>query len=343
MKWIELPPIDRDAALETIAKQYEIDTPSVEKDWWVTAVLKALFSTSFAPFLLFKGGTSLSKGWQLINRFSEDIDISLGREWFAQQGYTFAGGLNKSQRERLRKLSRQVVHTLLADELKQQLDALGITDYEIVPITTQTRNGIVEPIDSDKDPSVLHVRYHSVVEGSHTDYVLPFVKIEISCLSLSEPFEPRPISTLFHSTFNNLDNETCCSINTVSPERTFLEKAFLLNEEFQKAKPRTRRMSRHYYDLEKLMDTEFGKKALLDPILYNRIIEHRRQFYNLHYVDYVKNRSENIQFYPPQALIEEFRADYANMVSAFIFKEAPSFDILMERIAELQVRFRNIK
>ena len=100
MQWINLPQIEREAALETVAKRYEIDTPSVEKDWCVTTVLCALFKTSFAPYLLFKGGTSLSKGWHLINRFSEDIDISLGREWFAQQGYAFAACANKSQRER---------------------------------------------------------------------------------------------------------------------------------------------------------------------------------------------------------------------------------------------------
>ena len=343
MQWINLPQIEREAALETVAKRYEIDTPSVEKDWWVTAVLCALFKTSFAPYLLFKGGTSLSKGWHLINRFSEDIDISLGREWFAQQGYAFSACANKSQRERLRKLSRQVVHGALADELKEQLTALGLTECEVVPITTQTRNGIATPIDSDKDPSVLHVRYQSVIDGFQPDYILPIVKIEVSCLSLSEPFEARPITSLLHDTFADLDTEICCSINTVSPERTFLEKTFLLNEEFQKAKPRTRRMSRHFYDLEKLMDTEFGKKALADQVLYNRIIEHRRQFYNLHYVDYELNRSDKITFYPSQELIEAFRADYANMVSAFIFKEAPSFDALMQRIALLQARFRKMQ
>ena len=102
-------------------------------------------------------------------------------------------------------------------------------------------------------------------------------------------------------------------------------------------------MSRHFYDLEKLMDTEFGKKALADPVLYNRIIEHRRQFYNLHYVDYELNRSDKITFCPPQELIETFRTDYANMVSAFIFKEALSFDALIQRIAQLQERFRKMQ
>ena len=342
MKWLDLSINERQGALDTIAKQLEIDTPSVEKDWWVTAVLRALFQTSFAPYLLFKGGTSLSKGWRLINRFSEDIDISLGREWFAKQGHAFAAGENKSQRDRLRKMSRQVVHTQLADELKKQLEALGITSFEVVPVTTQISKGVAVPIDSDKDPTVLQVRYNTIIEGYQPDYIQPVVKIEVSCLSLKEPFEPRPISSLLHETFANLDEETCCTINTVSPERTFLEKAFLLNEEFQKAKPRTQRMSRHYYDLEKLMDTDFGKKALANHDLYNHIIEHRRQFYNLHYVDYEKNRSANISFYPPQELIEAFRADYANMTTAFIFKEAPAFDDLMRRISELQERFHNM-
>lgn len=343
MKWLDLSINEREAALNTVAERLEIDTPSVEKDWWVTAVLRALFQTSFAPYLLFKGGTSLSKGWKLINRFSEDIDISLGREWFEKQGYAFAAGENKSQRDRLRKKSREVVHTLLAEELKEQLEALGITSFEVVPVTTQTRDGVIVPIDSDKDPTVLQVKYNTMIEGLQPDYILPVVKIEVSCLSLKEPFEPRPISSLLHDTFANLDEETCCTINTVSPERTFLEKAFLLNEEFQKAKPRTRRMSRHYYDLEKLMDTDFGRKALASHELYNHIIEHRQQFYNLHYVDYEKNRSENICFYPPQELIEAFRADYANMTHTFIFKEAPTFDDLMKRIAELQERFHNMQ
>jgi len=140
-----------------------------------------------------------------------------------------------------------------------------------------------------------------------------------------------------------LDEDICSSINTVSPERTFLEKALLLNEEFQKAKPRTRRMSRHYYDLEKLMDTEFGKKALSDSDLYNHMIEHRQQFYNLHYMDYSKDRSENISIYPPKDLLDAFRTDYANMINTFIFKEAPSFDVLMRRISELEQRFHNMK
>ena len=77
MKWIDYNIDERNYMLQEIATQKQISLNAVEKDWWVTAVLKALFQTPFAPYLLFKGGTSLSKGWHIINRFSEDIDISL--------------------------------------------------------------------------------------------------------------------------------------------------------------------------------------------------------------------------------------------------------------------------
>ncbi|MCR4664565.1 MAG: nucleotidyl transferase AbiEii/AbiGii toxin family protein [Paludibacteraceae bacterium] len=342
MKWIDYSIDERNYMLQEIATQKQISLNAVEKDWWVTAVLKALFQTPFAPYLLFKGGTSLSKGWQIINRFSEDIDISFGRDWFLEKGFSFAACENKSQRERLRKKSREVVTTEFAEALDTQLKALGISGYSIQAVTEQkTREG-VEPIDSDKDPTVLQVFYESIISHGE-DYVKPMVKVEISCLSLSEPFAPRPISSMIHERFPEADEDCLSTINTVSPERTFLEKAFLLNEEFQKAKPRTRRMSRHYYDLEKLMDTEFGKKALADSVLYNRIIDHRRKYNTLHYVDYERNRSQNIAFYPPTELLPAFEKDYAEMKDSMVFKDAPAFDDLMKRIAELQERFHNMQ
>lgn len=90
---------------------------------------------------------------------------------------------------------------------------------------------------------------------------------------MSEPFEAKPITTLIHNQFPELDEAISVDIRTVTPSRTFLEKAFLLNEEFQKEKPRSRRMSRHLYDLEKLMDTNYGKAALEDTALYQAIVD----------------------------------------------------------------------
>mgnify|MGYP002527107406 FL=1 len=99
---------------------------------------------------------------------------------------------------------------------------------------------------------------------------------------------------------------------------TFLEKAFLLNEEFQKEKPRSRRMSRHLYDLEKLMDTNYGKAALEDTALYQAIVEHRRKFYQLFFFEKV---FPDLRWFKSIIILlitigsYQFFADFANLVS----------------------------
>ena len=81
-KWIDFTIDERKAMIQAVSEEKQIDEASAEKDWWVTAVLYAIFHTSIGEYLLFKGGTSLSKGWNIINRFSEDIDLALSRDFF---------------------------------------------------------------------------------------------------------------------------------------------------------------------------------------------------------------------------------------------------------------------
>lgn len=161
---------------------------------------------------------------------------------------------------------------------------------------------------------------------------------------MSEPFEAKPITTLIHNQSPELDGALSVDIRTVMPSRTFLEKAFLLNEEFQKEKPRSRRMSRHLYDLEKLMNTDYGKAALEDTALYRAIVEHRRKFYHLGYVNYDLDYPAAIKFVPEGETLDAYRRDYNdNMVNGYIYGEAMAFDALMERIKLLQQTFRNIE
>ena len=81
-KWIDFTIDERKAMIQAVSEEKQIDEASAEKDWWVTAVLYVIFHTSIGEYLLFKGGTSLSKGWNIINRFSEDIDLALSRDFF---------------------------------------------------------------------------------------------------------------------------------------------------------------------------------------------------------------------------------------------------------------------
>lgn len=332
--WLNNTIEDRLYMLQKAAKDHPgINQLAIEKDWWVMVTLKALFRTTCADSLIFKGGTSLSKGFQIIERFSEDIDLAISHSFFG------IDKTSKSQREKLRKMARVFVHDTLSSELDARLQELGVSGYRVENVTHQLdKDGNLKAIDSDKDPTVILLHYDSVVEGS-VDYIPPRVKIEISCLSMDEPTEVREIQSYIADSFKEED-ETLASIRTVLPSRTFLEKIFLLAEEFQKDKPRHVRMSRHLYDLERLMDSEYGRKALADRGLYDAIVEHRRTYYALKYVDYDKHAPRAISFVPPASVQELWAADYADMKRYFIYGDSLSFEQLIERVEELQERVR---
>jgi hypothetical protein len=342
--WQNLDVNEKIASAQAVARSRGIYDQAVEKDWWVTAVLKALYNTECAQWLNFKGGTSLSKGWSLINRFSEDIDLSISREFFLSKlNLHYAKAENNTQLKNLRKASRDYIHGKLSAMLDCELRRLGISGFSVRNITeVEQENGLI-PISHDSDPTVVYVDYNSIFQSPNVD-ITPHIKIEISCLSMDEPYEIRQISSMLNEQFGDIDCELTTAVRTVTPTRTFLEKAFLLAEEFQKDKPRSRRMSRHLYDLERIMDTDFGKAALEDAELYKAIVHHREKFYHLGYVDYSLDYPNTISFVPSDDVLKAYRTDYDdNMIGGYIYGEAISFDDLMVRMAELQCRFRSIE
>ncbi len=332
MNWIEHNINERKVMLQQVADDIHLPDYAVEKDWWVTMVLKALFETDCAPSLEFKGGTSLSKGWNLIERFSEDIDLAIDHTFFTQAID------NNNQLKTLRKRCHKYVVNDLAKQLGEALSRMGLYGFDV---TSKTIDEKGDAVSTDADPATLLVDYESVCDHG-SPYMPSRVKIEISGLSMKEPFEMRNISSMISNKFPEDDNDATCVIPVVLPERTFLEKAFLLCEEFQKQTPRSLRMSRHLYDLEKLMDTSFGENALSDKTLYGKIVEHRRKFYHVSYADYDKDYPPYITIVPPDACLEAWKQDYQELQQHFIFGKTLTFDGLLKRIALLQQRFKSI-
>jgi len=296
---------------------------------WVTAVLKALFSTSCADFLVFKGGTSLSKGWNLIERFSEDIDVAISRDFFSITNIE-----SKNQRDKLRKLSSKYVQGKLILELDEQLKNEGISGFSLAVKPTES---------SDVDPQVVYIKYHSLF--SKNDYTESSVKVEISCRSLREPFEPIPMRSIIAENYQNQSfADEPFTVNTVSPKRTFLEKAFLLHEALQRGRTHSHRMTRHLYDLHKLMDTNFAQQALADENLYKTIVLHRSIMTREIGVDYSTLRPSKINFVPENEVVALWRNDYETLLETFVYEEnAIRFDALLLRLEELQQRFRELK
>lgn len=343
-KWIDFTIDERKAMVQKVAELMHIDEAAAEKDWWVTAVLFALFKTKVAKYLLFKGGTSLSKGWNIINRFSEDIDMALGREFFLKEKQlTCAQCSTNTQIHHLREKGQDYIFGEFKEDLQKQLMTLGLNVKVIAENELPDENGKTKTVDHDKDPSVIYIQYPSLYQNE-TTYATPVVKIEISVLSMDEPFEMKRISSLIEQVFpdEDVDSDIVQHIKTVSPARTFLEKAFLLCEEYQKKTPRTYRMSRHLYDLEKLSHTPYMEMALNDSDLYYDIVEHRKKFYHVGYVDYDKELPSSITILPTKNLIPYFEDDYKAMRLSFIYGDSLNFDELLIFLEKLQERFRHV-
>ena len=328
--WLTLSKERRIEILNQATELTGLPAIAIEKDWWVTLCLNASFSLPYSTQLVFKGGTSLSKGWDLIERFSEDIDLAIDRKFFG-----FEGDISNTQIRKLRKQSCEFISTEFLNDLTQTLTDWGATtDCEL----------FAQPIkNSDKDPQVIEIHYNSVADTS--EYLPQRVLIEISSRSLMEPTEKREINSILSVNFPKLDFATdTFTIPIVMPQRTFLEKTFLLHEEFlqEPEKIRIDRLSRHFYDLERLMDTRHGVRALQDKELYANVVAHREKFNPLRGLDYANHTPDKIKIIPPDTVIKEYENDYSEMTKFMIYGEALTFDKLLKRISELQTRINEI-
>jgi len=325
-EWFRLPDETKIRLFAETSRQIGLPSSSAaEKDWWVVHTLATIFSMEWANVLTFKGGTSLSKGWNLIQRFSEDIDLALDREFLG-----FTGELTKGDIRKLRRKSYQFITEVFTEELKSKFEELGFKD-----VTANYR----EVENHDQDPLIIEIYYNKLTE---TDtYLKPGVLIEVGSRSLKEPFTQRTFGTFVSEIYkDNPFTDKPLTIPVANPERTFLEKIFLLHEEFQKPldKIRVERLSRHLYDIEKLSQTEYADIALQDTELYDTIVRHRSKVTAISGIDYSKHNPANIKFIPPDTIINKWEADYDEMKGSMIYGQPLNFDELINRLTELQKR-----
>lgn len=320
MIFTDLIDSDRRDAIDFASTQTGFLPNVIEKDWWVTSVLRALFSLPYASNMSFKGGTNLSKCWNLISRMSEDIDIAISREFLG-----FSGNLSKNQiSDKLRRASCSFVRHTMKQDVEKALTAQGIAPdlFEVHVIDSKI---------TTVDPESIFVSFRSLYRGA-SDYILPQVKIEVSGRSMSEPIKCVTINSLIAESLPKLTfEETPVSVNAVVPQRTFLEKLFLLHEEFSKPMSdiRVERMSRHLYDVFQMLKTVIPEEALNDDELYSSIIEHRRKFIGLKGFDYDSLYKRTLCIIPQADIKIRWENDYKNTMLNMIIGEAPSFDEIM--------------
>ena len=323
---------EKAAIFSEIATQNGMTPFAVEKDWWVSRTLEIIFQMPIAKHLVFKGGTSLSKAWKLIHRFSEDIDLAIDKEFF--DGYQ--GEISKTQIGKLRKIAGIYTTGTFFEELRQAFEDRGYAGLKF---------NVIKAKESDQDPRVLEIYYPNVVSRD-SEYILPRVQIEVSCRSLREPFSNQSFGALVDEFYADKDfAQPLFKVPTVAAERTLLEKLFLLHEEFHRPaeKMRVDRLSRHLYDIYHLTQAGVSTKALSDKELYETIVAHRYKFSRVGEVNYNLHHPNSLNPMPPKEMMADWEADYSKMKEDMIYEEKkPSFEDLIDNMKELRKQLQTV-
>jgi len=317
----------RKVAINNVFLQTGIFPQIIEKDLWVTTILQLIFSLPFADKLVFKGGTSLSKVWNVIQRFSEDIDLTVDRELFDLQG-----DLTVKQIKKLRKQSSLFVKETFCFELQKVFEK-----YDLQHIFTIEPQPDGEGNKTYPEPRKIFIRYKSLFDDM--PYLKSEIVLEIGARALFEPTAKREIKSMISKNLTINTNIENNPINTAIPAKTFIEKAFLLHEIFtSNGRMLANRKSRHLYDLEKMMDNDFAIKAISDNELWNTIRHHREKFTHISGVDYSQDIRPNICLVPPKKVIDDWKQDYETMQRTMIYGKSLTFDELINRIKQLEER-----
>ena len=316
--------------LTQAAHKVGLPIQAVEKDLWVTAVLQIVFSSKFARNLIFKGGTSLSKVWGVINRFSEDIDLAIDPHIWG-----YGEDLTKKQIKRLRKESSLFVQHELYQSLADTTCELGLGDYFIIK---PEPNG--EGDNTYPEPRTIHFKYTSIVDNTLI-YLQPEVKLEVGARSLLEPCAMAEVTSIVEQSLPISTTIAKVAIPTAVPEKTFIEKLFILHELFSVQINRSvARKSRHIYDIFQMAKTQIAKRAISDHNLWDTIRVHRNIFTGMNGVDYSENLRQRICLIPPHSMIDDWKKDYDQMRTAMIYGDKPSFEEMLDCLDQLQSLLR---
>lgn len=323
---------DRRGLFATAAARIGTTLQNIEKDFWVCWTLDALFHRLKAggPRLLFKGGTSLSKAYGLISRFSEDIDVTVFRTDIGE-GHSLEG-LSKKKRQKQLDAIKKACQIYIDGTLRVELNAVARATMEAARRDPDTLRVVLD--EDDPDRQSLRIYYPSTVERS--DYLPPFVKIESGAKSALDPHVEKTIVPYLAPDVGRSDALAVPGVTTIDPARTFLDKVLILHGMtfYFEATGELRgdgRMSRHYYDVHQLMAAAVGKKACADDTLIEDCVHHAQLFFYRANTGLDRAQRGSFRLVPTEAMIGPLRRDYAAMAT-MIFGEVPSFGAVLDSV-----------
>lgn len=327
---LKLSPEQRAELYRGAAQRLGFGEVIVEKDFWVCWTLQQLFTLpGIGEHLLFKGGTSLSKVWRAVARFSEDIDVSLTREWlgFTGERDPERAGSGKQQRARIEELAAACAAKVGAELLpalrERATQALGTTGWALV-------------VDPD-DAQTLRFTYPSALPaGSPESYIRREVKIECGARSDAWPAEERVIVPYVAEAVSAI-NDAAVNLRVLNIERTFWEKATILHAEAHReaAKPMPVRYARHYADLAALADHASAAQAIADDALRARVVAHKQVFFASAWARYETAVPGTFRLVPDDYRLGPLEADYRDMREMY-FGEPRPWPEIVKRLRMLE-------
>jgi hypothetical protein len=321
---------DRRDLFTEVGARHGLHPVLVEKDYWVCRTLGVLFDPT-APMgsLIFKGGTSLSKAYGLIKRFSEDVDVAFDKRQFGFEGERDPENVSKGRAkdliEELAKAVGEHVSGPYRQDLSRRLGGLlGAEGWTLNP--------------DPGDPTTLLLAYPQSLGGTlYNDaaYVRPVVKLEHGARSDPWPAEARMVLPYAAEVFPAVVGEAGSPVSALSPARTFWEKATILHAEAHRAGGGVDRISRHYYDLAQLAASDYGSTALADTTLRERVATHKALYFRSGWARYDLATPPTFRLIPNEDRLKALAADYRSMSSMF-FEEPPKFSDLVDQLRELE-------
>jgi len=333
----QLSPQERGDLFRETAARKSISESIIQKDFWVCWTLMHLFTLSDRPRLLFKGGTSLSKVFAVIERFSEDIDLALDRRelGFSDDRDPRNAPSNRVRDSLLDELAKECGRQISEGLLPRLQEAFGNV------IGAGTDPAVWELRIDPEDPQTLLFRYPAstaTTEESGIAYIQPAVRLELGARSDHWPSAEHPIRPYAAEEFPEFFASPFCEVTTLAAERTFWEKATLLHREHHRGEhyEKANRFSRHYYDLVMLARSPIRSSALEALDLLREVAEWKAALFPQAWARYDLARPGTLRLLPNQPVEKVLRRDYRDMAAGMFFTEPPSFDQLLTELRVLE-------
>lgn len=321
------------ALIQEASNEYNIGEAMTEKDYWVTWCIDYLFGRSpWRDRLGFKGGTCMAKAYDVINRFSEDVDILLDWRLLGYRAKEPMEPISNTKRDLMKKDMNERTVKYLAD------DMLPVLQRDVLEkLGPEFRVYIAE-----NDPMSIQFEYPKAFLPDPN--ILSTVKLEIGPMSQWSQLTPQPITSMIDKAIPGVNIFTPIPVLSVSPERTFWDKVSILqNVSHWRDKNPTRaikdRYSRHYYDVYRILNSPYRDACLANADLFFEVMDFSARFYPVTTFDYKKVDFSNLQLEIPQSLLPALELDYERM-KGMLFGDKPSFGTIYQAILDFKDELR---